>query len=140
MWRLVFLHLTTTWWVVLFTVTFQKEILFFFSPEKYFEYCFCLSTFSPIVYRPAQSYLQKLYNRNYNHRKISSHTYYVIITCGEILDFRKCCWTKCSSEYCSFFILHIVIIFPLMNALVYGDIDQGIHCGKIIAKSQMNQA
>ena len=47
----------------------------FFSPEKYFEYCFCLSTFSPIVYRPAQSYLQKLYNRNYNHRKISSHTY-----------------------------------------------------------------
>ena len=30
----------------------------FFLPEKYFEYCFCLSTFSPIVYRPAQSYLQ----------------------------------------------------------------------------------
>ena len=30
----------------------------FFCRKKYFEYCFCLSTFSPIVYRPAQSYLQ----------------------------------------------------------------------------------
>ena len=41
----------------------------------------------PLLFTGLHNHICKLYNRNYNHRKISSHTYYVVITCREILDF-----------------------------------------------------
>ena len=65
---------------------FRRKYCFFFRRKNILNIVFACQHF-PLLFTGLHNHICKLYNRNYNHRKISSHTYYVVITCREILDF-----------------------------------------------------
>ena len=73
---------------------FRRKYCFFFRRKNILNIVFACQHF-PLLFTGLHNHICKLYNRNYNHRKISSHTYAMQQCSTELRRFAN------SSEECS---------------------------------------